>query len=129
MHRAAWELRHGEVPDGLCVLHKCDVRHCVRHLFLGTHQANTADMLKKGRANKAQGEAHGQSKLSKEQVRAILMGYYALGFTQVELAEKYGVSSMQVSRICSGKRWKKALQSLGTYEFTRRGKRVTVSAT
>lgn len=51
-HRVAWELEHGQpVPNGKFVLHRCDVRNCVRpsHLFLGTGQDNMDDMRAKGR--------------------------------------------------------------------------------
>lgn len=57
-HRASWMISRGESPS-LNVLHKCDVRRCVRpsHLFLGTQQENHADMVKKGR--NAKGIKHG----------------------------------------------------------------------
>lgn len=50
-HRVAWQLSYGEIPQGLLVLHKCDVRCCVnpKHLFLGTAGDNTQDMWNKGR--------------------------------------------------------------------------------
>ncbi len=51
-HELSWELHNGPVPEGMWVLHKCDVTLCVNpdHLFLGTAADNTADMLQKGRA-------------------------------------------------------------------------------
>lgn len=52
-HRFMWEITYGPIPDGLNVLHHCDNRPCCNphptHLFLGTFQDNTLDMVIKGR--------------------------------------------------------------------------------
>lgn len=50
-HRISYQTFIGPIPEGLLVLHRCDIRHCVNpeHLFVGTPKDNTDDMIKKGR--------------------------------------------------------------------------------
>lgn len=51
-HRFAFQLECGPIPDGFCVLHRCDNPACVNpdHLWLGDRAANHFDMVQKGRA-------------------------------------------------------------------------------
>lgn len=64
-HRFSWILYRGPVPEGMCVLHRCDIGLCVNpsHLFLGSSKQNTQDMLAKGRhrfstSNAPRGQRH-----------------------------------------------------------------------
>lgn len=105
VHKFSYQLHHGEVPKGMCVCHKCDVRNCVRddHLWLGSSAANTADMIAKGRDRYLLGQECVASKLTDEEALAILRDDY---HSQSELAEKYGVSRATVCLIKSRKTWK-----------------------
>jgi len=96
-HRVAWAEVHGPIPDGMCVLHRCDNPPCVRvdHLFLGTRRQNSLDREMKGR-----GDRTGVTKHSIETVEAVKR---AAG-TQREIAARYGMTQPTVSRIRSGAR-------------------------
>lgn len=104
-HRISWEVFRGAVPDGLCVLHKCDVRCCVNpdHLFLGTYHDNVVDMMKKGRAGykNALGEHHKRSKLTNVAVREIR----ATQASAAVLARKHGVSEGTIRSVRRRETW------------------------
>ncbi len=57
-HRLAWQLEHGPVPEGMLVLHRCDVGACIRlaHLRVGTYQDNILDAVRRGRAHPYKGK-------------------------------------------------------------------------
>ena len=103
-HRVSWELAHGSIPDGLDVLHSCDNPRCVypAHLFLGTHQDNMVDMLRKGRGNKPSGEKNGNSKLTDAQVAEIRRRYAAGGITQTQLGAEFDVAHTNIGYIVRG---------------------------
>ena len=91
-HRLSYELEYGKIPDGKCVLHRCDNPPCVNpgHLFIGTRAENTADMLSKGRQNP-------RTKLSAGDVVRIRRIYEEGGVSQRELAAMYGVSQAGIN--------------------------------
>ncbi len=103
-HRVSWRLHQGDIPKGLCVLHKCDVRACVNpaHLFIGTIADNNQDAINKGRVVYANGERHGSSKLTVAQVAEIR----ADRRSQRQIAASYGVTQQNIFAIKQGKTWK-----------------------
>lgn len=72
------------------------------NLAWGTSAENKADMIEHG--TRLEGERHPLAKLTADQVSQIRSRYDA-GELQRVLAEEYGISQTQVSRICRGVRW------------------------
>lgn len=74
-HRVSWRLYRGEIPEGQCVLHRCDNPKCANpgHLFLGTKRDNAVDRNHKGRGKYPvlRGEASPNAKLTDDDIRAI----------------------------------------------------------
>ncbi len=116
LHRLVYRLCVGPIPDGLCVLHRCDNPPCCRpdHLFLGTDLDNTADKVAKGRQASGEsvrvnhehlkGEVVKTSRATAESVMEIRRRE-AAGESQVDLASEFGLSDTQVSSIVRGKSW------------------------
>lgn len=124
-NRVSWEVAHGPIPEGMVVCHRCDNPKCVNphHLFLGTHQDNTQDMMQKGRnggqfqpghAPLRKGDAHPQAKLTQAQAEEIRETYLRTHHLRRRdprrpsletLAAKYGVSKKTVLNVVHGRIW------------------------
>lgn len=107
VHRYAWTLARGAIPDGMCVCHHCDNPPCINpeHLFLGTRKDNSDDMYRKGRGRKSVGSGHWYSKFSDEDVRRIREAYL-FGARQVDLAAAYGVHQTAISTVVRRQNWR-----------------------
>lgn len=105
-HRAAYELYIGPIPQGVYVLHECDEPLCVnpKHLFLGTSQDNTDDMVSKGRDKKAFGARHYSTELTEKDILKIrnLSGIVP----QREIGRMFGLAQSSISLIINNKNWK-----------------------
>ncbi len=101
-HRISYRMKHGAIPNGLCICHTCDNRLCVRpsHLFIGTHKDNMIDCCTKGRI--ANGSRSATSKLTETQVKAIQKDTRL----HKEIAKDYGVDNSIISKIKTRKIWK-----------------------
>ena len=104
-NRMSWFLTHGVFPE-LHVLHKCDNTICCNpnHLFLGTHQENMDDKVRKGRQYRPFGDKNPLVKLNKEKILKIRR-MISEHVKQTEIAKIFNVDAATITDIKNGKTW------------------------
>lgn len=106
VHREIWKEFNGDIPDGMCVCHRCDNPCCINHnhLFLGTHKQNMEDKARKGRIN-VSGTKNPSAKLCDVDVLEI-KSRICKGDICYEIAREYGVTGEAILAIKNGRTWK-----------------------
>ncbi len=92
-HRHAWEEANGEIPEGLNILHSCDVKNCINpeHMSLGSQQQNMDDKVARGRINKNPRE---RRKVTPEEVVA-MANMYSAGSSWYRIGIEFDRSQQQ----------------------------------
>lgn len=118
-HRYAYEHFIGAIPNGMCVMHRCDNPKCTNpsHLSIGTQADNNRDRSLKGRSGsreftaaeraayseKNRGSKNSLSKLTEEIAAKIK---YDRSTTNKQAADLYGISRAVVSHIRTNRSWR-----------------------
>lgn len=103
-HRFAYEYFIRPIPDGMNVLHRCDVARCVRpsHLYIGDQKQNGKDAA--DRVRMPRGKAHHAAKLTPNDVRAIRT--LAGSIPQTKIAARFGVCQQTICDVVRGRYWR-----------------------
>lgn len=114
VHRVAYCLANGlSLSDisGMVIRHKCDNPGCCNpdHLEDGTQKENVADMFLRGRDNRPMGQVHHKARLSEGQAKEILDRFTGAFGEINKLAKEFGVHRTTVSKLLSGKNWRRTL--------------------
>jgi hypothetical protein len=106
--RIAYQLIHGPIPVGMCVLHRCDNPLCCNpeHLFLGTIADNNRDKEMKNRGNHAKGTRHARAKLTEGLVLELRQRYSGGESSYKKLAEEYDVHPATIREAVLGLTWR-----------------------
>lgn len=101
--RIIWTLMFGDIPNGMIICHHCDNPGCVNptHLYLGSFEDNMRDKVLRHRVA---GDNHPRTKVPDDMIPIIRVMYNEAGYTQQDLANKFGVSQGIISTIINGKR-------------------------
>jgi len=121
VHRVAWEIKHGAIPDGAFICHRCDNPPCFNpsHLFVGDAIINVADMVHKKRQRAPLGDANGQrtrpdrralgsrvgNALLDDDVVRLIRRRAASRESHAVIAEDVGVSVACIWMVVSRRRW------------------------
>lgn len=104
VHKYAWILYNGALPEGLYVLHSCDVKDCVhpKHLHTGTQSDNMKECVQRRRLNNA-GE-HNPRAILTWKIVDIIRREYKDGMGGV-LARRYKTTRTTIWDIVHNKQW------------------------
>ena len=108
VHRLAYTLFKGDIPDGLVVRHRCGNQRCCNplHLELGTHKDNSADTRVHGRCTFTNLDQDGSNnigaKLTEDQVYEMRLLAMRAQHCFEDLGKLFGVSRKCAERTCNG---------------------------
>lgn len=99
-HRAAYEVAFGPIPDGLEILHSCDVPLCVNpgHLRAGTHADNQLDMVAKQR--------HGPRQVLDPALVLTIRSMADEGLRPSTIGRRLGLGRYVVADVVNGRSWR-----------------------
>lgn len=119
-HRAVYRVLIGPIPEGMIINHKNGQKDDNRpsNLELSTYSDNQKHAHRTGLSNQY-GERNPAAKLTDKQVAEIRLAYSSGGFTQKQLADKYGVKFQSISKIVRGDRREYQLGKTAHYEHRR----------
>jgi HNH endonuclease len=103
-HRLAWEVKHGPIPAGLVLRHRCNVKRCCNpdHLVLGTRAENNADIkaehLRLADARSATVRTMPGASLDLAPIRIFVHGVEMKGNVEIKLVAPDLVTATRASR-------------------------------
>ena len=103
-HRLAWEVKHGPIPEGLVLRHRCNVKRCCNpdHLVLGTRAENNADTkaehLRLADARAATAPSMSAASPDLAPIRIFVRGVEMTGDIRIKLVDPNLVTEGQASR-------------------------------
>ncbi|MGB1583345.1 MAG: HNH endonuclease [Solirubrobacterales bacterium] len=107
VHRVAYRLVMGDIPDGHDVRHRCDNRKCCNpsHLLTGTRSQNMQDCVARGRLWTPWADRNPLAKLDWDSVKSI-RSRHASGESMRSIGRAFGVTHGTVSRVVNERGWK-----------------------
>jgi hypothetical protein len=109
-HRVAYAIHYGQIPSGMVVAHKCDVKACCNphHLEAITQGQNTRDAHARGLIHPQKGEQRYNHKLTESEVLEVVRLHIQCGLGRVRIAKQTGFPINAVKKILEGRTWKHA---------------------